>query len=398
MSVVRRLRRAVGDTARAIPLAREASAHVARRQYEQRVHRFLVEKSGLADARPDGIVYETAVARGPGAPGCDAVGLLPSEPDGTPAVPVSVIERAIPKRHRGQVNLTGGPLFTRNDIFEVLAAFRRRGYRCDYLTTDGTGLTPQRLSLLRDLAERGLVKHASVTAEHLAAPSEAAGAGLRALTTMVRTPDAALRLIVNATVTARSLDGLPGVADAAAAAGASAVGLNHLMFATPDEVDETLRLVGEADPAIIATNVTEDPGIAPGRVSAQVAALRARCRERRLPFDHRPKVNDAVIDDYYTPGARLDGRCLYPFLHARVTFGGKVVFCPFIRIVMGDLATEPLETVWNTPRYKALRKALIEEQLFPVCRRCCKAELTGTRIPQPVRVFTSPLPAMAGNV
>jgi hypothetical protein len=113
------------------------------------------------------------------------------------------------------------------------------------------------------------------------------------------------------------------------------VGLNHLMFATPDEVDETLRLVGEADPAIIATNVTEDPGIAPGRVSAQVAALRARCRERRLPFDHRPRVHDAVIDDYYTPGARLDGRCLYPFLHARVTFGGKVVFCPFIRIVMG---------------------------------------------------------------
>ena len=41
MSVVRRLRRAVGDTARAIPLAREASAHVAKRQYEQRVHRFL---------------------------------------------------------------------------------------------------------------------------------------------------------------------------------------------------------------------------------------------------------------------------------------------------------------------------------------------------------------------
>lgn len=398
MSVVRRIRRAVGDTARALPLAREATAHVARRQYEQRVHRFLVEKSGLADPRPDGVVYETTAARPSAAAGCDAIGLLPSEPDGTPPLSLEAVRQHVPARHRGQINLTGSQLFSRDDILDVLDAFRAKGYRCDYITTDGSGLTTQRVAVLRELSDRGVVKHVSVTADHLVTSrGAAAGTGLPALASP-RTPGDPVRLIVNAAVRSDTLEQLPAVADAAADAGAVAVGLNHLMFATPDEVDETLRLIGETDRSLIATNVTHDPGIPAARVRTQVAALRARCRERRLPFDHRPKVHDAVLDDYYTPGARLDGRCLYPFLHARVSFGGKVLFCPFIRVVMGDLATEPLETVWNAPRYRALRKALVEQQLFPVCRRCCKAELTGHRLPQPVRVFTSPLPAMAGNV
>ena len=54
-------------------------------------------------------------------------------------------------------------------------------------------------------------------------------------------------------------------------------------------------------------------------------------------FDFRPKVHPQLIDNYYTPGAKLEGRCLYPFLHARVSFSGKVYFCPFIRVEVGDL-------------------------------------------------------------
>jgi radical SAM protein with 4Fe4S-binding SPASM domain len=71
----------------------------------------------------------------------------------------------------------------------------------------------------------------------------------------------------------------------------------------------------------------------------------------------------------------LAGRCLYPFLYARVSFSGKVYFCPFIRVEVGDLTTQTLQEVWTGEKYVALRKKLVEEQLFPVCRRCCKVEL-----------------------
>ena len=90
----------------------------------------------------------------------------------------------------------------------------------------------------------------------------------------------------------------------------------------------------------------------------------------------RPKVGAGILDDYYTPGRPLRGRCLYPFLYARVSFSGKVYFCPFIRVEVGDLTTQTMEEVWTGAHYVELRKRLLEHELFPVCRRCCKVELT----------------------
>ncbi len=56
----------------------------------------------------------------------------------------------------------------------------------------------------------------------------------------------------------------------------------------------------------------------------------------------------------------------------------------------GDLTTQSLEEVWTGERYVALRKKLVEEGLFPVCRRCCKVELSAATaeatIPAPAEV------------
>jgi MoaA/NifB/PqqE/SkfB family radical SAM enzyme len=154
-----------------------------------------------------------------------------------------------------------------------------------------------------------------------------------------------------------------------------AIGLNHLMFSTPEEVAETVRLTGASDASAISTFVTADPGVDAARVKRQVDALVAKCAAHNIRFDMRPKVRPAIVDQYYTPGAALEGRCLYPFLYARVSFSGKVYFCPFIRVEVGDLTSQSLEEVWTGERYVSLRKKLVETGIFPVCRRCCKVEL-----------------------
>ena len=127
--------------------------------------------------------------------------------------------------------------------------------------------------------------------------------------------------------------------DVAEELGVDAIGLNHLMFSTPEEVAETVRLIGAADASVDRDVRHAGPRTRRRHASAQkVAALQEKCRERNVLFDFRPKVHPQLIDNYYTPGAKLEGRCLYPFLHARVSFSGKVYFCPFIRVEVGDLA------------------------------------------------------------
>jgi MoaA/NifB/PqqE/SkfB family radical SAM enzyme len=274
----------------------------------------------------------------------------------------------------------------RKDILSVMDVFRDKGYECGYLTTNGTIITEERADALADLARAGFLKHISVSidgpgelhdkARGVKGTFERTAAGLRRLQESARKRHAPLRVSINTTVAHETLDALDQMVDVADSLGIDAIGLNHLMFSTPEEVAETVRLTGAKDASAISTFVTADPGLVSARVRKQVTALAQKCRAHKVRFDMRPKVGASILDNYYTPGAKLEGRCLYPFLHARVSFSGKVYFCPFIRVEVGDLTSQTLEEVWTGDRYVALRKRLVEEGLFPVCRRCCKVELS----------------------
>ena len=317
-----------------------------------------------------------------------------------------MLTRAFPDQDGLQVSLTGGEIFMRKDILSVMNVFRQKGYVCGYLTTNGTIINPERAEALAELARKGFLKHISVSidgpgemhdrARGVNGTFERTAAGLRNLQKAARKVQAPLRVSINTTVAHETLDALDQMVDVAQELDIDAIGLNHLMFSTPQEVAETVRLTGAVGPEAISTFVTADPGLDGQRVQHQVERLIAKCRERGIRFDMRPKVKPAIINNYYTPGAPLVGRCLYPFLYARVSFSGKAYFCPFIRVEVGDLTTQTLEEVWTGEAYTALRKKLIEEQLFPVCRRCCKVELSAERAGIPEAVTIDPEMAAIG--
>src|SRR5690606_38624743 len=115
-------------------------------------------------------------------------------------------------------------------------------------------------------------------------------AGLRRLQEAARRRGAPLRVSINTTVAHESLDQLDAMVDVAEELGIDAIGLNHLMYATPTEVTETLRLIGESDPSVVTTFVTPDPLLRPEDVGRKVAALKEKCLARGIRFDMRPKV------------------------------------------------------------------------------------------------------------
>ena len=334
MSLTRKLRRTLRDSARALPIARSISARVRRAGYEQRISRFIREKTGRADRLPAGIVYEATMRCNLHCEFCYVGDLLNVEGEWRRELTLEALREAFPEQRGLQLSLTGGEIFMRKDILDVLALFREKGYACGYLTTNGTIITEARADALAELASQGFLKHISVSidgpgelhdrARGQTGTFERTAEGLRRLQAAARRKGAALRVSINTTVAHESLDTLDQMVDVAEDLGVDAIGLNHLMYSTPAEVDETLRLLGETDPKIISTFVTDDPGLMPARVRQQVRALEKKCREKNVLFDYRPKVHDGILDKYYTPGAKLEGRCLYPFLHARVSFSGKV--------------------------------------------------------------------------
>ncbi len=362
-----------------------AWARYRRQQYERRIAKFVRDGSGKADRLPMGAVYEATMRCNLHCEFCYVGDLLNLEGEWRRELTLEQLERAFPARDDLQVSLTGGEIFMRKDILSVLDLFRRKGYSCGYLTTNGTIISDDRAEALADLAAKGFLKHISVSidgprelhdaARGLKGTFERTCAGLRRLQDAARRKHAPLRVSINTTVAHESLEALDRMVEVADELGVDAIGLNHLMFSTPEEVAETVRLIGADDASVIATVVTPDPRLDVARVRTQVAALERKCRERRILFDYRPKVHQPLMQNYYTPGTPMAGRCLYPFLHARVSYSGKVYFCPFIRVEVGDLSTSTLEEIWNGEKFVDMRKRLLDNGIFPVCRRCCKVEL-----------------------
>jgi len=396
MKLVRQIRETAARAARSIPALTHLSARVRKQAYERQIAGFIEARDGHAGRLPQGVVYEATMRCNLTCEFCYVGTLLNIEGQWREELPLEVLKRAFPDQEGLRVNLTGGEIFMRKDILDVMKLFGDKGYVCGYLTTNGTIINEERAAALADLAQRGFLKHISVSidgpgelhdkARGVKGTFERTSAGLRRLQAAARAVHAPLRVSINTTVAHETLDALDRMVDVAGELGVDAIGLNHLMFSTPEEVAETVQMVGGKDASIISTFVTEDPGLVASRVRKQVNALAAKCRERNIRFDMRPKVRESILEAYYTPGAKLDGRCLYPFLNARISFSGKAYFCPFIRVEVGDLTTQSLEEVWTGERYVALRKRLIEEQLFPVCRRCCKVELSPEPAAVPVKV------------
>ena len=386
MTLGQGIREAVARRTRGIPFFTHTLARLRRRQYERRIAGFLRDKDGRAGRLPAGLVYEATMRCNLHCEFCYVGDLLNIEGEWRQELTLEMLQRAFPDKDGLQVSFTGGEIFMRKDILDVMGVFRDKGYVCGYLTTNGTIISDERADALAELSAAGFLKHISVSidgpgelhdrARGVKGTFERTAAGLRRLQEAARRKRAPLRVSINTTVAHETLESLTEMVDVAGELGVDAIGLNHLMFSTPAEVDETVRLTGATDRSAISTFVTPDPGLDAARVRTQVDRLAAKCRERKVRFDMRPKVGPAIIDDYYTPGAALAGRCLYPFLYGRVSFSGKVYFCPFIRIEVGDLTHQSLEEVWTGDRYVTLRKRLVERGLFPVCRRCCKVELS----------------------
>jgi MoaA/NifB/PqqE/SkfB family radical SAM enzyme len=385
MALASRLRDRALRYARRLPWLVSVWAIYRRRRYEERIAGFLRAKDGRAGRLPAGLVYEATMRCNLHCEFCYVGDLLNIEGEWRQELALETLRRAFPDKDGLQVSLTGGEIFMRKDILDVMDVFRAKGYVCGYITTNGTIITDERADALAELAGSGFLKHISVSIDGPGEVHDRArgvngtfvrtAAGLRRLQEASRKRHAPLRVSINTTVAHETLDALDEMVGVAADLGVDAIGLNHLMYSTPDEIAETVRLLGAADASAISTFVTADPGLDPERVGRQVDRLAARCREQGIRFDMRPKVRAELVGPYYTPGSVLEGRCLYPFLYARVSFSGKAYFCPFIRIEVGDLATQSLEQIWTGERYVSLRRKLVENGIFPVCRRCCKVEL-----------------------
>ncbi len=173
--------------------------------------------------------------------------------------------------------------------------------------------------------------------------------------------------------------------------GVDALGVNHLMYATPDEVDQTLKILGETDRRLIATFVTADPGVSPAAVAAEDVGARRRGAGSGGSASTTGRRSTSRSSRGTTRRARrfAAGACIRSSTRA----SASAARCTSARSSGSRSATWPCprsRRCGTTRRYVDLRRRLLERELFPVCRRCCKVELSPEPVPVAARGLERP--------
>ena len=163
MTLVPRLREAVARRARRLPAVTRLLAKYRKHRYENRIGEFLQKKDGHAGALPAGLVYEATMRCNLECEFCYVGNLLNIEGEWRQEMSLDTLKRAFPDQEGLQVSMTGGEIFMRKDILGVMETFQEKGYVCGYLTTNGTIISPERAEALAELANKGFIKHISVS-------------------------------------------------------------------------------------------------------------------------------------------------------------------------------------------------------------------------------------------
>jgi len=283
------------------------------------------------------------------------------------------------------VNLVGGEVFIRKDFFDILDFLRDSGLHCPTLTTNGTLLTAERadriVPFLKDRTVGSLTFSIDGPAE---IHDEVRGQGMfaRALTGMRNVLDAARRqsvtlpshFNVNVVVSEPNVGRFDEVADVVADLNVGYIEVNHLMFHTPAEVRATMKLLDEPDIAVFQSGVEGVPHIDTGELLGTLRRLREKTSARGIHTGTRPLVRDHEIAKTYGEKFWPRAHCLSPYHRLRIQSDGTVYFCQNIHTAMGNLKTQSLDEVWNSAQFRRFRAILLQRQILPICKRCCRVD------------------------
>ena len=368
----------------------------------RRIHtqQFARRGDGVAPNVPHFVVYEPTLLCNLHCSFCYVADILNPKDWRSKELSLEELDRIFVKGGVKAINITGGEPFVRKNLLAMFRHLQAKGMHCDYVTTNGTMITDEKVDALADLVASGFLRHISVSIDGPRSfhddirgqrgAFDKAATNIRRLRKNFATRGLDLPLSVNTTLTSGNLHLLHEIVDAVAELEVELIGLNQLMFATHKEVQQTLTIIGESDPAVISTHISDDPGIDPKVVARVLKKAVAYAESKGITINWRPAQSYEHLEKYYTPDQPLRGQCFYPYFGGRITYDGKVHFCPFIRVEMGDVREQSLEEIWNNSKFVALRKKLLQHGIFPVCRRCCKVELTDARSMRPKEAVFEP--------
>ncbi len=272
-------------------------------------------------------------------------------------------------RYRPGIFISGGEPFAREDLVDVVAAFKEHGLPVG-IVTNGTLITREKAERLADIGLDALMlsihggREVHDRAVRVPGSYDKTMAALRLWGKLSPKPGP----MVNYVITPESVPDLPGFVAEARDINPLTLRLSHLNFLTEAEIAAQAKYWNNRFPnvPIDVLSYQYEPD---GGAFAPLIEFMASDEGRQV-FT-KPVLDKDEVRRWYSPSAKLGRRCVFIWRSTFINSQGDVYPCQFLYVRMGNVNEEPLGDIWNNSLYRQFREAL-RGGLMPGCARCCK--------------------------
>lgn len=269
--------------------------------------------------------------------------------------------------------LIGAEIFMRPDIFDFIGYLGKQNTKV-YLATNGTLLSESSVGKLKKLKNiTGIGYSLDGTKEYHNKIRGVQYAFDRLMNAVKMTKDH-FSLTLNSVVMADNASQLESVAELVKNIGVPNYSLQFEMFSTPEEVEEAARILGlNSEDFAVEIKESDKYDFKIEDIKKSIETIK---KMGNLHFLIQPSAYTKFPEDYFD-GTLREKKKLYckDMNTLRINAQGNVIFCPFIKKEFGSLLSQKPEDIWNGEEMRTFRKKLLQSNLTPVCKRCCRLDI-----------------------
>jgi MoaA/NifB/PqqE/SkfB family radical SAM enzyme len=266
-----------------------------------------------------------------------------------------------------QINLIGGEVFLRSDIFEILDYLRERELRVR-IQTNGTLMDLKKLHRLSGYWNVTDVGFSIDGPRELHNKIRGSKTAFDKTISAIKNTAQLFSVSVNTVLLEENFGEVEAVFQTLRELGISEYRIEPEMFATPDEVKES-----GVKP--VAANIKDDGSysFSPRDLIDLKKRLDNLAREKKVEVVLAPRVAEIDAEEFIAGTVREKKKLFCKHLLVpRIDSEGYLVFCHIIKKRFGNLRITGLDELWRGEELKLFRRNLLEGNLLPVCKRCCR--------------------------
>jgi len=273
-----------------------------------------------------------------------------------------------------KINLTGGEVFLRRDIFEILGLLKERSLRV-FIITNGTLLDEEKAELLVKFRNITGVQFSIDGPREIHDKMRGMPGAFEQTCKAIKFINHRLRTSLSCVITRRNAGDLVGVLEVARGLDIRNVTYTFEYFNTARECEIAKGILN--DEKALNVKVEDDnylfdiPDIA-----LKIKELKRAARSYGIGAVISPGIAARHLKEYLSGGplGKLHLTCR-GLTTGRIDPSGNLIFCQSIRKRFGNLAQNSLAEIWNSGGFTEFRNKILSSiSSLPVCRRCCRLD------------------------